>query len=164
MFALDAIDHRILNEVQADGRITNQALAERVGLSPSPCLRRVRALEEAGVIKGYVGLVDPNTSSFFPGCPFRAMTGFDCPGCGATRALHSAVTGHPLQALDHNAFLTIAVVLGVVGFAVAKVRRRMGRPAIALRLPTSAPIAITLPTCRAGMISAVMPKILVEKP
>lgn len=57
---LDAIDHRILNEIQADGRITNQALAERVGLSPSPCLRRVRALEDSGVIKGYVGLVDPD--------------------------------------------------------------------------------------------------------
>ena len=56
---LDRIDNRILDEIQADGRITNQSLAERVGLSPSPCLRRVRALEEAGVIKGYVGLVDP---------------------------------------------------------------------------------------------------------
>lgn len=57
---LDAIDHRILDAIQADGRITNQALAEHVGLSPSPCLRRVRALEDAGVIRGYVGLVDPD--------------------------------------------------------------------------------------------------------
>ena len=57
---LDAIDHRILDAIQADGRITNQALAERVGLSPSPCLRRVRALEDAGVIMGYAGLVDPD--------------------------------------------------------------------------------------------------------
>lgn len=57
--ALDLIDHKILNEIQADGRVTNQALAERVGLSPSPCLRRVKALEEDGIIKGYVGLVDP---------------------------------------------------------------------------------------------------------
>lgn len=56
---LDSIDLRILAAIQADGRITNQALAEAVGLSPSPCLRRVRALEERGVIKGYVGLVDP---------------------------------------------------------------------------------------------------------
>lgn len=60
MHMLDAIDHRILDAIQADGRITNQALAEQVGLSPSPCLRRVRALEDAGVIKGYVGLVDPD--------------------------------------------------------------------------------------------------------
>lgn len=60
MFALDAIDHRILTEIQANGRITNQQLADRIGLSPSPCLRRVRMLEEAEVIKGYVGLVDPD--------------------------------------------------------------------------------------------------------
>lgn len=57
---LDVIDYRILTEIQADGRITNQALADRVGLSPSPCLRRVRMLEEQGVIRGYVGLVDPD--------------------------------------------------------------------------------------------------------
>jgi Lrp/AsnC family leucine-responsive transcriptional regulator len=57
---LDAIDYRIIAEIQADGRITNNDLSERVGLSPSPCLRRVRLLEEAGVIKGYVGLVDPD--------------------------------------------------------------------------------------------------------
>jgi Lrp/AsnC family transcriptional regulator, leucine-responsive regulatory protein len=57
---LDALDYRIIAEIQVDGRITNNELAERVGLSPSPCLRRVRLLEEAGVIKGYVGLVDPD--------------------------------------------------------------------------------------------------------
>ena len=56
---LDEIDRRIIGEIQADGRITNQELADRVGLSASPCLRRVRMLEDAGVIKGYVGLVDP---------------------------------------------------------------------------------------------------------
>ena len=56
---LDAIDIRILARLQADGRITNQQLAGAVGLSPSPCLRRVRQLEESGIIQGYVGLVDP---------------------------------------------------------------------------------------------------------
>jgi Lrp/AsnC family leucine-responsive transcriptional regulator len=56
---LDAIDIRILARLQADGRITNQQLADAVGLSPSPCLRRVRQLEESGIIQGYVGLVDP---------------------------------------------------------------------------------------------------------
>lgn len=55
---LDAIDRRILSELQRDGRMTNQALAERVGLSPTPCLRRVRRLEEDGVIGGYVAVVD----------------------------------------------------------------------------------------------------------
>ncbi|MBD3762420.1 Lrp/AsnC family transcriptional regulator [Sphingomonadaceae bacterium G21617-S1] len=55
---LDAIDRRILGELQSDGRITNHELASRVGLSPSPCLRRVRQLEETGIIRRYVGLID----------------------------------------------------------------------------------------------------------
>lgn len=50
---LDDTDRRILRELQRDGRLTNANLADRVGLSPSPCLRRVRRLEEAGVIQGY---------------------------------------------------------------------------------------------------------------
>lgn len=55
---LDAIDARILAELQRDGRITITELAERIGLSPSPCLRRVRILEESGVISGYVAVVN----------------------------------------------------------------------------------------------------------
>lgn len=56
--ALDAIDWRILRELQNDGRITNVTLASRVGLSAPACLRRVRALEEAGLIAGYTVLLD----------------------------------------------------------------------------------------------------------
>ena len=55
---LDRIDIRILTELQADGRLSITDLAERVGLSPSPCLRRVRILEDRGVISGYVAVVD----------------------------------------------------------------------------------------------------------
>src|SRR5688572_28393938 len=55
---LDAIDWKILAELQADGRMTNVELARRVGISAPPCLRRVRALEEAGYIKGYRALLD----------------------------------------------------------------------------------------------------------
>ena len=55
---LDRTDLRILAELQRDGRLTNQALAERVSLSPSPCLRRVRALEESGLIAGYRAYLD----------------------------------------------------------------------------------------------------------
>lgn len=50
---LDAIDRRILEALQTDGRLSNVDLANRIGLSPSPCLRRVRQLESAGLIKGY---------------------------------------------------------------------------------------------------------------
>jgi Lrp/AsnC family transcriptional regulator, leucine-responsive regulatory protein len=56
---LDAIDRAILEELQRDGRLTNQSLAERVRLSPSACLRRVKALEDGGVIAGYVALLNP---------------------------------------------------------------------------------------------------------
>ena len=59
MSELDAKDWQILREVQRDGRITNQDLSARVALSPSPCLRRVRLLEERGVITGYGAIVDP---------------------------------------------------------------------------------------------------------
>jgi DNA-binding Lrp family transcriptional regulator len=55
---LDPIDRRILAELQADGRMTNVELARRVGISAPPCLRRVRALEEAGYIRGYHAEVD----------------------------------------------------------------------------------------------------------
>ncbi|MGU3537909.1 Lrp/AsnC family transcriptional regulator [Methylobacterium sp. A54F] len=55
---IDAIDRRILAELQRDGRITIQELSARVGLSPSPALRRIRLLEEAGILRGYVALVD----------------------------------------------------------------------------------------------------------
>jgi DNA-binding Lrp family transcriptional regulator len=56
---LDDIDHRILRVLQRDGRIANNDLAREVGLSPSPCLRRVKLLEEAGVIDRYVAVLNP---------------------------------------------------------------------------------------------------------
>ena len=55
---LDDVDVRILEELQADGRMSNVALADAVGLSPSPCLRRVKRLEDAGVIAGYRAVID----------------------------------------------------------------------------------------------------------
>ena len=54
----DRYDRQILEILQSDGRINNQDLADRIGLSPSPCLRRVRALEESGLIVGYRALLD----------------------------------------------------------------------------------------------------------
>lgn len=55
---LDRYDRKLLTLLQQDGRISNQDLAERIGLSPSPCLRRVRALEESGLISGYHAQLD----------------------------------------------------------------------------------------------------------
>ncbi|GGL60025.1 Lrp/AsnC family transcriptional regulator [Wenxinia marina] len=61
---LDDIDRKILSELQDDGRMTNVELASRVGISAPPCLRRVRALEEQGYIRGYHADVDPRTLGF----------------------------------------------------------------------------------------------------
>lgn len=61
---LDAIDRQILAELQADGRITNVELSKRVGISAPPCLRRVRALEEAGLIAGYHADLDSRALGF----------------------------------------------------------------------------------------------------
>lgn len=58
---MDAVDIRILNELQVDGSLTNLELAKRVHLSPSPCLARVKALEHTGVIDRYVALVQPKS-------------------------------------------------------------------------------------------------------
>jgi Lrp/AsnC family leucine-responsive transcriptional regulator len=61
---LDRYDRRILEILQEEGRISNQDLADRIGLSPSPCLRRVRALEEARIIAGYRALLDAQKLGF----------------------------------------------------------------------------------------------------
>jgi DNA-binding Lrp family transcriptional regulator len=56
---MDRLDRAIIAELQHDGRLTNQELATRVGLTAAPCLRRVRRLEESGIITGYVAVVNP---------------------------------------------------------------------------------------------------------
>ena len=61
MIDMDGVDRKILNLLQADGRMTNADLAERIHLSPSACLRRVRRLEDAGVIGHYAMIVDEET-------------------------------------------------------------------------------------------------------
>lgn len=62
--ALDRIDLKIINTLQSDGRITNIELAEKVGLSATPCLNRVKKLEAAGVISGYAALIDPIAAGY----------------------------------------------------------------------------------------------------
>ncbi|RMD60505.1 MAG: Lrp/AsnC family transcriptional regulator [Alphaproteobacteria bacterium] len=72
---LDQIDLRILKDLQADGRMTNVELARRAGISAPPCLRRVRALEEAGYIRGYHADLDPEILGFE--VMFFALVGLD---------------------------------------------------------------------------------------
>ena len=92
---LDATDWRILKELQANGRISNVELAEKIGLSPPPCLRRVRALEQAGLITGYYAALD------------EKLTGFDLIGF-AMVGLHSQAEAD-LRAFE-NRLLTWAIV------------------------------------------------------
>ena len=66
---LDKIDNRILAELQRNARLTNQELSERVGLSPTPCARRVRNLEKLGIIKGYSADIDETKL----GCAFTVF-------------------------------------------------------------------------------------------
>ncbi len=61
---IDRLDRRILHELQLDGKLSNTALAGRVNLSESACLRRVRRLEEGGLLRGYVALVDQSSAGY----------------------------------------------------------------------------------------------------
>ena len=90
---LDAIDRRILAELQADGRITNVELARRAGISAPPCLRRVRRLEEAGVIRGYHA--DPNPQKLGWEITFFAIVGLDGQKEAVLAAFEQAVAGWP---------------------------------------------------------------------
>ncbi len=90
---LDAIDMKILAELQADGRITNVELAKRVGVSAPPCLRRVRALEAAGFITGYHALVDAAMMGF--GVTVFAMVGLHSQAEADLRSFEAMVRGWP---------------------------------------------------------------------
>jgi DNA-binding Lrp family transcriptional regulator len=90
---LDAIDRRILAELQADGRITNVELARRVGVSAPPCLRRVRRLEEAGFIRGYHADTDPQRLGWQ--ITFFAVVGLDSQKESVLAAFERLVAGWP---------------------------------------------------------------------
>ena len=90
---LDRIDRRILADLQADGRMTNVDLARRAGISAPPCLRRVRALEEAGFVKGYHAEVDPAALGF--NVTVFAHVGLSSQAEADLRAFEALVIGWP---------------------------------------------------------------------
>jgi len=90
---IDDRDRAILRELMRDGRLTNAELADRVHLSQSACLRRVRMLEESGLIAGYVMLLDP-TAAGLPGAAFVSVT-LDQQGRAALDRFESEVLRHP---------------------------------------------------------------------
>ena len=111
---MDSIDRSILYQLQLDGRQQNNALADRIGLSPSPCLRRVRQLEADGVIEGYTALLDRRAV----GCGYEALVWvtLDKVTRESMTAFESAV-----QRLD----------------AVVEVLRMMGQPDYLMRVVAS---------------------------
>ena len=90
---LDATDRRILAELQADGRMTNVELARRAGISAPPCLRRVRRLEEAGIIRGYHADSDPQRLGWE--IIFFAIVGLDSQKETVLTAFEKHVAGWP---------------------------------------------------------------------
>src|ERR1700729_4524962 len=91
--SLDARDRAILRALMRDGRLTNADLAERVNLSPSACLRRVRLLEESGLIAGYVMLLDPDVAGL-SGAAFVSVT-LDQQGRAPLDRFEQDVRRHP---------------------------------------------------------------------
>ena len=90
---LDRIDRAILNALRGDGRITFQALSEKVALSPRPCLERVRRLEQRGIIRGYAALVEP-TALGHDIIALAAIALRD-PSAGVRQRVERALCAHP---------------------------------------------------------------------
>jgi DNA-binding Lrp family transcriptional regulator len=91
---LDRIDRKILNDLQEKGRMTNVQLAERAGISAPPCLRRVRALEESGVIKGYHAEIDPSSLGY--GISVWAQVGLSSQSETDLKKFEDLIKGWPL--------------------------------------------------------------------
>lgn len=94
---------------------TELAAADRPGgsVAPSRRSRLTGPLVAAGGVllaTGYVALVDPNQGGHYPLCPFKAITGWDCPGCGGLRAVHDLAHGNLAAALDQNALAVVVLI------------------------------------------------------
>lgn len=111
---MDGIDYAILDQLQADGRVANNELADRVGLSPSPCLRRVRTLEREGVITRYSVVLDREAV----GCAYEALVWVTL--SAVTRASMTAFE-QAVESIDE----------------VVEVLRMMGQPDYLLRVVTT---------------------------
>ena len=80
----------------------------------------------------FFSFVDPTASPFFPRCSFRALTGFECPGCGTSRALHCLVHGKMIAAFSYNPILFLAIPTIIVLLFSKKARRSVALPIVVL--------------------------------
>lgn len=117
-FEVDTIDLRILKELQADGRITNVTLATRVGLSSPACLRRVRSLEDSGLIAGYTAIVDESGLGF--DLTAFAMVGLHRQSEAELHAFENLIIGWPIVREAH-------MLSGEIDFMLKCVAEDLGR-------------------------------------
>jgi DNA-binding Lrp family transcriptional regulator len=111
---IDATDRKIIAELQANGRLSNVELADRVGLTPAPCLRRVKRLEEDGVIVGYAALLDPVAT----GHAFEVLVNVDL-----TRKDHETVQRFEAEAAALDEVIELRRMFGLPDYVV-----RVGTP------------------------------------
>ncbi|NGM45432.1 Lrp/AsnC family transcriptional regulator [Rhodobacter sp. SGA-6-6] len=111
MTKIDDMNRRILREMTRDGRQTNLQLAERVGLSPSACLRRVQEMERAGVIRGYRAVLDPDKLGI--GFTAYVTVGLNSHTKAAQEAFERAVARAPQVRECHNVTGTVEYLLRV---------------------------------------------------
>ena len=111
MIDLDDIDRRILRELQRDARQPNIALADRIGLSPSACLRRVQALERAGVIRSYRAVLDPEKLGI--GFVAYVTVGLNAHSKASQEAFERAVARAPEVRECHNITGTVEYLLRI---------------------------------------------------
>ena len=111
MTKLDDIDHRILRELSRDARQPNLALADRVGLSPSACLRRVQEMERSGLIKGYRAVLDPVQLGI--GFTAYVTVGLNTHTKASQEAFERAVARAPQVTECHNITGTVEYLLRV---------------------------------------------------
>ena len=111
---MDATDRRIIAELRSNGRLSNVELADRVGLTPAPCLRRVKRLEEDGVIVGYAALLDPVAT----GHAFEVLVNVDL-----THKDHATVQRFEAEAAALDEVIELRRMFGLPDYVV-----RVGTP------------------------------------
>lgn len=121
MTVLDEKDHRILRELSRQGRLPNLELAERVGLSPSACLRRVQELERSGVIRGYRAVLDPGRLGI--GFVAYVTVGLNTHTKAAQEAFERGVARAPEVRECHNVTGTVEYLLRVETADLAAYKR-----------------------------------------
>lgn len=150
---LDRIDLQILQDLQEDGRITNVELARRAGISAPPCLRRVRALEEAGFIKGYHADLDAEALGFE--VTFFALVGLNSQSESVLNGFEALVSAWPEVRECHMA-------RGPDDFVLRLVARNTAHENELTQRLTSAPHVVTVKTIQVIRTAKAMPGVPID--